>query len=501
VKPTAFRRLVQVGTFLRKEAIDVVHQPRLLLTLVIGPFAILAVFGLGYRDTPKPMRTLFVAPAGSPLLDRVEQYAEEIKFYVEYAGTSHDQAAAERQLLQGDIDLIVAFPDDPLATVLKGQQPPISVVHTRLDPIERTAITFASQIAVDRINGQILAGIIEGGKAYADPAVEVLADAETTLASLDAAIDTGDAAAVRKAIDQVQAATAQLSVSGRIDAQLTKQLAAAGGDDKQATAATAAFDDLHSTVQSLDAGATAEDVAKARTAMETIRVNYGKLSAVDPAVLVRPFTREVRLAVDNVNNVTDWYAPAAIVLMLQQFGVAFGALSFVRERQLGIVEVFRVAPVGATETLIGKYLAYLLIGGAIGTALTALVVLALDVPMAASVGDVALAMGLSLFASIGVGFVISLASASDAQAVQYTLIVLLASLFFSGFFLSIGQLSGAANWAGYLLPVTYGMNLLRDVMLRGADLDRTVTLQLLAYGCIMFLVALWGTRRRMAVAR
>ncbi|HZG96284.1 MAG TPA: ABC transporter permease, partial [Mycobacteriales bacterium] len=119
----------------------------------------------------------------------------------------------------------------------------------------------------------------------------------------------------------------------------------------------------------------------------------------------------------------------------------------------------------------------------------------------ASVGEVVLAMGLSLFASIGVGFVISLASASDAQAVQYTLIVLLASLFFSGFFLSIGQLGGAAQWAGYLLPVTYGMNLLRDVMLRGADLDRTVTLQLLAYGVVMFALALWGTRRRMAVAR
>ena len=71
---------------------------------------------------------------------------------------------------------------------------------------------------------------------------------------------------------------------------------------------------------------------------------------------------------------TDWYAPAAVILMLQQFGVAFGALSFVRERQLGIVDVYRVAPVNATETLLGKYLAYLVIGGAIGAVLTALIV-------------------------------------------------------------------------------------------------------------------------------
>ena len=68
---------------------------------------------------------------------------------------------------------------------------------------------------------------------------------------------------------------------------------------------------------------------------------------------------EVQLAVPDVHRVTDWYAPAAVVLMLQQFGVAFGALSFVRERRLGIVDVFRVAPVNATATLIGKYFAYI----------------------------------------------------------------------------------------------------------------------------------------------
>lgn len=96
---------------------------------------------------------------------------------------------------------------------------------------------------------------------------------------------------------------------------------------------------------------------------------------------------------------------------------------------------------------------------------------------------------------------ISLIKASDAQAVHYTMIMLLASLFFSGFFLSVGQIEGVARRASYLLPVPYGMRLLRDVMLRDAGLDRAVTLQLLAYGVVMFALALWGTRRRLAVAR
>ncbi len=201
----------------------------------------------------------------------------------------------------------------------------------------------------------------------------------------------------------------------------------------------------------------------------------------------------------DVGKVTDWYAPAAVILMLQQFGVAFGALTFVRERQLGITDIFRVAPINATETLLGKYVAYLAVGGAIAAVLTALVVVGLDVPMAATPGDVAIVMGLTLFASIGLGFVISLTSANDAQAVQYTMILLLASLFFSGFFLSVGQMEGLARYLGWLLPVTYGMQLLRDVMLRGARPDRYLIAGLTAYGVVMFVLALVGTRRRLAV--
>ncbi|MDO9174415.1 MAG: hypothetical protein Q7V62_06380, partial [Actinomycetota bacterium] len=144
MRPSLLRRPLQIATFLRKEAVEVLRQPRLLLTMVIGPFLIMAAFGLGYRDTPERMRTLFVAPEGSPLLDQVESYADDIKSYVEYAGATTDPVFARRQLLDGEVDLLVSFPDDPLETVLQGDRATVTVVHTRLDPIEQTAINFAS---------------------------------------------------------------------------------------------------------------------------------------------------------------------------------------------------------------------------------------------------------------------------------------------------------------------------------------------------------------------
>ena len=118
------------------------------------------------------MRTIFVAPKGSPLLDQAQTYAKDARPFITFVGVTNDPTAARQRLMDGDVDLVVSFPDDPLSTVLSGQQASIRVIHTRLDPIQRTAISFASRLAIDQINGQILAQIVEGGQGLARPASE-----------------------------------------------------------------------------------------------------------------------------------------------------------------------------------------------------------------------------------------------------------------------------------------------------------------------------------------
>jgi len=499
LKPTRMRWLVQAGTFFRKETVDVLRQPSLLFTLVLGPFLIMAIFGVGYRDTAKPMRTIFVVPAESPLRDDVEQYADEIGEYVDYKGIAVDEADAMRQLEDGDVDLVVEFPVDPLAQVLEGEPAVITVVHTRLDPVEQTAISFASRIAVEQINGEVLARIVGGAQGAIEPAGELFDEADSAVIALDEAIGAGDEAAAQAAIDRLDEAATRIALTTRLATSLTEQLT---GDSPEATARADQLnntaDELRERVAGLDASATSEQVAQVRESLNVVNGNFEEFVTVDPEVLVRPLQAEVRLAVDDVDSVTDWYAPAAVVLVLQQFGIAFGALSFVRERQLGISEVLRVAPVGPTVTLFGKYLSYMLIGSGLGAILTAMVVGLLDVPLQSGIGDIALVMALTLFASIGVGLMISLVSDGDAQAVQYTMILLLASLFFSGFFLSVTQMEGVAQVVSYLLPVTYGMQMLRDVMLRGASPDPQLLGGLIAYGVVVFFIVLLGARRRLA---
>ena len=65
--------------------------------------------------------------------------------------------------------------------------------------------------------------------------------------------------------------------------------------------------------------------------------------------------------------------------------------------------------------------------------------------------------------------VLSLLARSESQAVQYAMLALLAGLFFGGFFLDLDAFRYPVKLFSWVLPVTYGVRLLRDVMLRGVD--------------------------------
>ena len=50
-----FRGIIRASSFFRKEIFEILRQPRLVATLVLGPFLILFIFGIGYRDQPRSL--------------------------------------------------------------------------------------------------------------------------------------------------------------------------------------------------------------------------------------------------------------------------------------------------------------------------------------------------------------------------------------------------------------------------------------------------------------
>lgn len=212
-------------------------------------------------------------------------------------------------------------------------------------------------------------------------------------------------------------------------------------------------------------------------------------SDIPPTVLVSPFRPTAQNIAPTSPGFVAFYAPGVLALLVQHIAVTLTALSLVRERLSGAVELFRIAPVSSREIMVGKYVSYFLQTAVLTAILLAIMVIGLDVPVLGSVTDVAITMALLIAASLGVGFFISSVSRTETQAVQFSLLVLLASVFFSGFFLPLENLLEPVWAVSYALPVTYGIQALQRLMLRGETPPVWIPLALAGIAVGLFILA------------
>jgi ABC-2 type transport system permease protein len=233
------------------------------------------------------------------------------------------------------------------------------------------------------------------------------------------------------------------------------------------------------------------------TGLTEIEQVANQLTTVPPEVLVSPL-------VPNPSNVANtsyeptyisFYGPGVVALLLQHMAITLAALTLVRENLLGSVELFRVAPVGSMQVIVGKYLAYTVFAGVIAAVLTLGLIYGLGVPFLGNPFWFVLMVLLLTWASLGLGFLISALSRSESQAVQLSMIALLASVFFSGFFLPLANFISYVRAVGYVLPVTHGVIGFQDIMLRGRLPDEQTLLWLTGIALVCFVLA-WQLWRR-----
>jgi ABC-2 type transport system permease protein len=139
----------------------------------------------------------------------------------------------------------------------------------------------------------------------------------------------------------------------------------------------------------------------------------------------------------------------------------------------------------------------MIIGAVLAAAISALVVFALHVPMLGNWRNYALVLIAVMFASLGIGFVISLASETTSQAVQYSMLILLFSIFFSGFFLDLRLMWDKIRFLAYLIPATYGMKMLQEIMFRANPIDTLLIAGLVGIGLLFFILSWIMLNRQM----
>ncbi len=501
------RTVVQTSGLVRKEVSQTLRQPQLLLLLVAGPFVILLIFGFGYDEEQMALRTRFVGPEDSIFQTAVSDYAELLGDYIEPEGYTSDLFAARRDLERGEIDLVVAFPADAVERLTNDEQAPITILHDKIDPIQLTAVEIAARLAVGEVNATILEALVDRGLEGMRPVDEQLADATAAANELEQAARAGDDAAVETHYREVEStlsgASSSLTASALVLRELDPEGDASAVQDEidaareQVAGVQSRVDSYVSTYRSTGRPPAGASIA---ADVDATTLELRETVSVSPQVVVRPFTSEVQQLGNRWISPTDFFAPATIALLLAHLGVTFAAMSVVADRRLGVFEVYRVAPLGAGQVIASKYVAFLLLGGFVGAALLAAVIAGLGVPLLGSILWVVAVVAGLLVSSVGLGLMVSALARTDSQAVQYAMLVLFAGLFFGGFFLEVETFTEPVRVLSMALPVTYGISMLHDVMLRGLD-PQAIDVAGLGALCVLYtigatLLTRWQLRAR-----
>jgi len=430
-----FRSLIRISAFVGKELTEIFRQPRLILTLVFGPFLIMFLFGLGYPEQNRRLRTTFVVEDPNSIPGGMELFTTSPSPAIEVQKTETDPELALAKLALNQTDLVIVVPPDAMETVESNQQAQFVVYHNEVDPFQIAYIQSVARIYVDDVNRTLLQNVTEQGQQNAGDIQSDLESAIEKTRAIKQALPPGDS--------------------------------------------------------------TATQVTDLENDLTTVNDQLTTFRSLGSSVIVNPFNAETTSLSNIIFTPTEFFAPAVIVLLLQHLSITFASLSIVRERRSGIIELFRVAPISALETLIGKYLSYLLFEILLAGVITALAVFLLRVPMFGNWYNYALAVIVLLFTALGVGFLISLISQTDTQAVQYSMLLLLASIFFSGFFLDLRLMWEPIKVLAWSLPATYGIRMLQDIMLRGASAQPLLFQGLLLIGIGLFILSWLLLRRRM----
>lgn len=480
--------VIRSFAFLRKEVVEIVRQPRLIALLVVGPFALLLLFGYGYGNDTLSKSAVFVGAEDSIYADVLDSYEEQLDDFIDSRGLVPTVEEGRRLLDDGEVDVVVVFPDDPQMTVMSGERAVIEVLHAEIDPIQAAAVEVAARLAIQEVNATVLATLASEAQSELATAGDFQERfAELADASRANPVGTRDAVATElgrlgPALDGSAIVLSRLDgadpdVVARIDE--TRQQAAALADQ----AAT------------IDESTSDDELAEYSAAVDRMAAQVGDTIVLDPNVLVRPFdSRTENVVVDSVTP-TDFFTPASLALLLQHLALTFAALSLVRDRRTGLFELMRVGPLSSIEIIVGKIFAYLLVGSVVGAALVAAAVLGLGVSLTGPIGWLAVVVVGVLLASLSLGMVLAIISKTESQAVQFAMLALLAGLFFSGFVLPIETLRWPVKAIAYVLPVTYGISSMQDIMLRGVAPSTDTVIGLGVLVVVYGTLAVLGLRR------
>jgi ABC-type multidrug transport system permease subunit len=180
---------------------------------------------------------------------------------------------------------------------------------------------------------------------------------------------------------------------------------------------------------------------------------------VRPYVLFNPAMRSA-----------NFFVPGLIGLIMQNMTMMLTSLAIVGEREKGTLDQLLVTPIGPAGLMLGKLLPYALVAAADFTLVLLVMRFLFQVPVAGNLFLLAFLSAGFLITALGLGLFVSTVAQTQIQAQLMSIFLLLPSVLLSGAVFERSLMPLPMQLIGYLIPLTYYIEILRGIILRGAGL-------------------------------
>jgi ABC-2 type transport system permease protein len=208
-------------------------------------------------------------------------------------------------------------------------------------------------------------------------------------------------------------------------------------------------------------------------------------------------------------RVRPWYNPALesavfivpgiIGVLLTMTMILITSAAIVRERERGTLEQLVVTPIDRTSLMLGKIVPFALIGFIQATVVLMLGRVLFDIPIRGSLPLLYAVTSAFIVANLALGMLVSTLARTQVQAMQISFFFLLPNILLSGFMFPRAAMPEFAQWIGAAMPLTYFLEVLRAILLKGAGWaavwqDTTV---LIAFGVLFMSLSVARFRKTM----
>ncbi len=216
----------------------------------------------------------------------------------------------------------------------------------------------------------------------------------------------------------------------------------------------------------------------------------GSIGATYAAGIIREFNQDLRaeliqsprayaqpqieVTYSNWYNKTSNYqvfmVPGILAILLTMVGGFLSALNIVREKEIGTIEQINVTPIKKYQFILGKLIPFWLLGFVVLTIGLLISYLVYGILPGSNLGALYLFAGIYLFAILGLGLLISNFTDTQQQAMMIAFFFMLIFILLSGLYTSIESMPQWAQFIAWLNPVTYMVDVMRMILLKGAQL-------------------------------